>query len=680
MTAYNKRINGTVILSMLLLSMYYGCQAQHEADTVISRYRQYLFRTVHPAPADIATWISSLHEQQWADINYLDTERANWQTSRHLERIRQLAIAWQSPGSPYYHDNAVKQVIDSALDHWLTRRYKNSNWWHNEIGVPQYMRDIMVLLYDTLTPDRFRQSLEVLRQHRVLGNGNGANLIWSADLGFHYGALTHDNQMMERCRDLMVNEIVISTGEGLQPDYSFHQHGSRLQTYQYGKAFLWENVHLAWQLRGTPWAFPAEKIAVLKNFIFEGWQWMARGINTVPGTIDRSVTREHSLHSADLRALIPLLQDLCPEDVAALRELEERQNGEGSLTGLRHYPYSDFTAYHRPDFSFFLKTISDRTLPSESANNENIKGNLLNNGDAYIVRDGQEYFDLMPVWDWQLLPGVTIFKEGSIPGRLSFAGNVSNGTSGLTAMDYALKDSSQQKGISMHKVWAMHGDRIVCLMSDMRTANVQGDVVTALDQCRWQDEIAVNRPRHVVKEEGIQELRGVKWIHHASTAYIPLKKANIRLHAREATGTWRSINKSQSERTVTEKVFMPVMHHGKSLEGASAGYIIAYSPTVSKTRRLARKHDWEVLRNDKDCQAVSFKDGMLMAAFFSPSRVKTAYHDLAVDKPCLVLFDGNKLYISDALHTGEVVNVRWNGKVMNIEMPADGMPKAVTGH
>ena len=179
--------------------------------------------------------------------------------------------------------------------------------------------------------------------------------------------------------------------------------------YQYGRAYLVESSRIAWQLRGTPLAFPDEKVSLLTDFVLNGWQWMARGINTVPGTMDRSSSRKDGLQSADMRFLIPFLIELQPEKAVELNRMAAVQNGKGSLNGFRYYPYSDFAVFHQPGFSYFLKTISNRTYATESINNENLKGRLLNSGDAYLIRDGQEYFNLMPMWDWTALPGVTTF-------------------------------------------------------------------------------------------------------------------------------------------------------------------------------------------------------------------------------------------------------------------------------
>jgi hypothetical protein len=91
-----------------------------------------------------------------------------------------LLLLFQLPTpSSLYQDASVKTAIDGALGHWLEKRYQNPNWWHNAIGIPRLMQDIIVLLRRDLTREQFEQAMEVLGQHKV--RGTGANLVWSAD-------------------------------------------------------------------------------------------------------------------------------------------------------------------------------------------------------------------------------------------------------------------------------------------------------------------------------------------------------------------------------------------------------------------------------------------------------------------------------------------------------------------
>ena len=610
-----------------------------QADSILARYKKYLLAGERP-DIDSTARVVALYDpvRQWPDIDYGDQQRANWQPWTHLKRTRDIALEWSDPRSGHYHDSTWWLVINQALDHWLQRRYHNPNWWHNEIGVPQCMRDILVLVGDQLSAARMKGALEVMKQLRVQAPGVGANLVWSADLGLHYGALTGDEALVRRCADLLIGELHITTGDGIQPDYSFHQHAARLQMYQYGAAYLEANVRLAWQLRGTPWAFPEIKIRLLADFVLEGWQWMCRGVNTVPGTIDRSVSRINALHSADLRGTIPYLCAIDPAQAEAFCALAARQSGEGEpLRGFRCYPYSDFAVWQGAPFSFFVKTLSDRTLTAESINGENLKGRWMNSGDAYIIRNGKEYFNLMPVWDWDRLPGITSFPGAQRVIRHSFTGSVTDSVSGLTVMDYEIKGRPGHS-LRARKYWACHDGIVICLIA----GSAPDSAFTVLDQCRKQGDV----------------VKGDRWVWHSGLDYIILGRDKLSVSEREASGSWQSINQSLPATPVKDSVFMPVVYHRGG--AISSGYVITACPP-GEAGALVKNPLWKVLRNDTTCQAVRFADGVTLCAFWRPGVLKAGHgKKLQADKPCLMLLSGDKVYVSHPGQTtvGDQITVR----------------------
>jgi len=663
-------MNKFFVLIVFQLLLCFSARAS--ADTLLSRYSNYLFRTSILVPKTTLHWVETLNSNgQWPDIDYTDKEPAGWKTSIHLVRLRDLALVWVNPQSPDYHNQLIWQKINLALDHWSAKRYKSTNWWHNEIGVPRLMRDIIILLRYDLDPDRLKKALVVMSQLRIHDDYLGGNLIWCADLGLHYGALTGDEKLMDHCRQLIIKEIKIGTGEGIQPDYSFHQHGKRLQQYQYGKAFVVESLRMAWQMRSTSMALPNETVTILTDFILNGWQWMARGIHTVPGTMDRSSSRKGELKSPDLRSLIPLIIELQPEKTSVFKQMNAVQHGKGTLIGYRDFPYSDFTAYQRPEFSFFLKTISNRTLPTESINNENLKGKLFNSGDAYLIKNGQEYFDLMPVWDWTALPGVTTFKNADQIERKAFVGSLNDHIDGFTAMDYVLKDKAGKQILSARKFWACHKNMVISLIADLKAENITDQVYTALDQSRWQDDVTVNTLNNVL-DSGSNKIDEVKWIHHAGFAYIPLKSASFDIHLSRISGSWTTINASETKEQVNEKVYTPIMLHNLNAEH-STGYVLAPSKSAKLTQQLAKKPTWKVIKNDKDGQAVSFKGGLTMVAFYSATKLETAKNmQLQVDQPCLVMIKDGHLYASDPSHQGITATITFNDQVFSVALPKDG--------
>ena len=660
-------------IAILVVSLAFDRRATaRPIDSVLDRYREFLFQSFDVPEGRIISLVKDIGtDGRWADIDYRDEARADWKVLNHLKRVDTLSIVWSDPSSEFYHQADVWRTISLSLNDWLRHKYQNPNWWHNQIGVPQVMRDILVLLRGSLSPGAFDTAMTVMGQLKVQGTGAGANLIWSADLGFHYGALRGDTVLMDRCRTLILREIHISTGEGIQPDYSFHQHGARLQMYQYGKAFLFSNIRLAWELAGSPWAFPDAKVKLLTDFLFKGWQWMARGINTVPGTMDRSATRIGELRSPDLRMLLPMILELDPEDAASIKALNQDQNGKGSLSGFKYYPYSDFAAYQTHNFSFFLKTISTRTLPSEvGLNSENLKGALLNSGDGYLIRNGNEYYNIVPLWNWNRLPGITTFNDAKSIKRKAFVGAVSDGFAGLNAMDYRIENNAHDRWISAHKIWACYDNLVIALVAGVDIHGISDSIYTVMEQSWLQGPVTIYPGGRLGL--GVHVINGLRSVTHAGFAYIPITPKPVMVSLLQKEGTWASINASESDSLIRGKIFTAQFLYGDQAIDISGGYVLAYTGSARKTRKLLRRHPWRVLRNDTACQAVRFSDGAMMAAFFSAGSLHEERFDFGTDRPCLAFFRGHKLYLSDPTHVGGEWRISLNGRLRSVTLPRDG--------
>jgi chondroitin AC lyase len=637
-------------------------------SVILDRYKSFLLAADRSPLDSVKLWMNGLTpDNQWSDINYNSPLPGMWPTIQHLNRVRQLAINWADAKSPYYHQDAIWNAISRAATHWLIKRYQNPNWWQNQIGVPQYWRDIIVLTRSKLSKEQLKGALEILEQYQL--KGTGANLVWSADLALHDAALTQNEELLKKSSTLIANEIRVSTGDGIQPDNSYHQHGARLQTYHYGGSFTKDNIRLAWQLQGTPWAFPQHKIDVITSFVLNGWQWMARGVTTVPGTIDRAIARRGFLRNADLQKYLPYLIQLNPGESKALNAmLKAQETNTQPLAGFRHYPYSDFSAYQQSAFSFFLKTISTRTEVAERINGENMKGRFMDFGDSYLIKTGTEYTDLMPVWDWTKLPGQTNFTGADSITRKPFGGGVTNGDYGAAAME--VSSANAQGRFSAAKFWACYKNVMVCLVADAALNNGNAQIYTALNQSRWQGAVTVNRPGNVLKQ-GKQQLNNVQWMHHAGFVYIPAAPANIDLLLDTVSGKWSAINASESKAVVTEKVFMPVIYQQNN---SSLAYAVAYAQTPGDAQSIAAKPIWRVVSNTKACQAVLFDKTVFMAAFTQPGRVNYgSSKKISVDGQCLLLFDKDKIYASDPLHKGGNLNITISGKRYHINLPKDGL-------
>ena len=123
-----------------------------------------------------------------------------------------------------------------ALPHWTQNDYINPNWWYMQIGVPQVMAPILILMGETVPPELKEQTIQ-----RVLGRSKmgmtGQNKVWLAEIAFMKGVLANDPDLMAQAQSQIFSELHVTTQEGVQPDYSFHQHGPQQQWGNYGGAF-----------------------------------------------------------------------------------------------------------------------------------------------------------------------------------------------------------------------------------------------------------------------------------------------------------------------------------------------------------------------------------------------------------------------------------------------------------
>ena len=55
----------------------------------------------------------------WPDIDYPSKTRGYWSPRFHLERMLQIARAYQNPETEYYQKPEVSKKIHAALNYWL---------------------------------------------------------------------------------------------------------------------------------------------------------------------------------------------------------------------------------------------------------------------------------------------------------------------------------------------------------------------------------------------------------------------------------------------------------------------------------------------------------------------------------------------------------------------------------
>ncbi|MGY0041160.1 polysaccharide lyase family 8 super-sandwich domain-containing protein [Pedobacter sp. NJ-S-72] len=156
---------------------------------------------------------------------------------------------------------------------------------------------------------------------------------------------------------------------------------------------------------------PPEQLSILITYIRDTFFKTIRGSFFDFNVRGRGISRKDSLKGS-FTGLIAKVKVLSPENEAYWLAVEKRMShtevpSYGISAGNRQYWKSGYTLHTRPGYTFSVQAASSRTLRTERGNNENVLGKFLADGATNIQVRGDEYVNVMPVWEWDKIPGVT---------------------------------------------------------------------------------------------------------------------------------------------------------------------------------------------------------------------------------------------------------------------------------
>ena len=575
----------------------------------------------------------------WPEIDYQDQRRSAWRTPRHLGNVFLLARAYRSPRSKLRQSSELYSALQASLEYWLAHDFKNPNWWWNEIGVPRGLAPILLLIGDELSDQQRKKGLEILGRAKI--GMTGQNLVWVTEITALRGILEQDPELVAKAYRRVAEEISVGTGEGIQPDFSFHQHGPCLYSHGYGAVFVVDCTRIATQVAGTAVALPPEKISLLSSMLLDGSQWMARGSSTDFGAEGREITRRGQT-AGHLAAAAGNMLKLPTGREEELRALAARASDEPAppLEGNRHFWRSDIMTHHREAYYTSARMFSSRLANTDSpCNSEGLVSHHLADGCNIVLRTGREYRDIFPVWDWQKIPGTTVEQKPKLTGsprsqgKQSFVGGVSDGTYGMAAFDLA------REAFSARKSWFFFDREYVCLGAGI-TCGSDNRVVTTVNQCILEGDVLIAGPSPGRKlDRGVHSLENPPWIWHDQVGYVFLQPTRIGLRNEMQRGSRWEINHQYPKDEVGHDVFTAWINHGVGPRDDSYAYLVV--PDVDRTsiESWATKSSLEIVANQPTLQAVRH-NGLKIAgaAFYQPANVAIGPGlTLSLDTPCLVL-------------------------------------------
>ncbi|KAK6498334.1 hypothetical protein TWF481_010925 [Arthrobotrys musiformis] len=393
-------------------------------------------------------------------------------------RLLALSISWYTPGTQQYQQPEVLEKILHgvdvvyekffvAMDEDIKRCIRTrENWWNIQIGAPQNLADIGVLVYPHLRPQR-RQELGA-KIVELVGNPfipslKGGNRSWVARILIIAGIFTDNATTINtgiRClsadggsdnvrKNTLFGYIRPGDGEGLYKDGSLISHDVYPYAGGYGLIMLGSVARLLNLLNSdeSPEEFKIKdgKVGIIyesieRNFLPVVWQGIVfehvrgRGIarregpgwdnghvlihaTTLltlgsPASITPHLSSYVRLWQSSNPGNIYLKSDL--SQIAALRTILSNPSfpTASSPRGCFATPMQEHFAYHSADdnWCFTLSLSSTRIGRAETLNNENLRSWYQGDGMTYLYTSTHKtHFadDYWPTMDALHCPGVT---------------------------------------------------------------------------------------------------------------------------------------------------------------------------------------------------------------------------------------------------------------------------------
>lgn len=597
-------------------------------ESIRKRFKDLIFKTDIPSRHDAEELYSTLSKGDipgtyfWRDIDYSVAFPSDWPASLHPLRILTILRGY---GEKKLSDKEFLEKIVGALKYWSEKDFINSNWWYNEIGIPQKFGYIGILLYD-VADEETKAFLEKMcgRGSKTnlpgplsppdwSGRWTGANLIWTAKITAIYALLKNDADCLRLASDLASGEIAVGAAEGIQKDGSFFQHGPLLYSGGYGRSFAYDIATLSYIFDGTPYQFTREKLDIFLTHILDGVRKM-----TVRGYLDwqctgREYVRPGKVAAWTLKNAVRLMTKTA--DMPRAEEISAYYKelcGEASPDGTKYFDVARFLSHRFGGIYVGARFTANHLRSAEICNSENCLGKNLSYGTSTcIMKRGDEYYDIAPVWNYSRIPGTTSRTETDEELKNTPEWDLPKNDRDESVRDILLSDGGQNKGRAVIFEHCLH-DGVEALCADFAFEGGYLRLGTGIRDTTGKNEALVTT---IDQRKIFGEMFEADFAFYIDgICYMSLDGKDIVDREEKVVGSWTRNNPFHPDSSeVTEELLTLEIHH-KAGEESSYAYLICEEDNEPEV---------EVLRNDRKAQGIRLPDGGIMAVIYE----KTALED-----------------------------------------------------
>ena len=605
----------------------------------------------------------------WPGIDYVDTSRIAFQHSTHLNNMIQMALAYKKEGSGLKGDKQLKNAIDASLGFWLKNDFLCENWWNNQVGTPTVMITLLYILDEDLKQDVIDKMVTIAERANIDAPGArpGGDRIKIAGLFAKTMLFQRKEKEFEDILKVIegemkfhhpddakkiLNKNYYQAGKGLRNDYSFHHRPDNVNnTTTYGLDYLSYYIEFAHLVNDTKYRFSEKPLQLATDYFLEGvCKQMVYGRSVDPGVMNRENSRRGRSNIASI-SIPERLLEISDYRKSELENIIHARKSEPFTpeSYAKFFWNTEHFAFQRPTYYTSVRMFSTRNRNMEEAHNsEGITNHYRADGANYLSMDGNEYYNIAPVYNFRKIPGTTVVQVDTMPterqvqksGLTDFVGGVTDGMYGAVAFDF----KSPHNPLSAKKSWFFFDDFHVCLGAAINSTD-KFPVATTLNQCFLQSDVYVSDGKNNhIENEGERLVNDAKWIFHNNVGYVFPKSQKIGLSNKTELGNWARTSRqtTTSKENIEEKIFSLWIDHGIKPVNSKYEYIVVPATTIENVEKFNTNQPVTIISNTEKLQAVKSKN-IAYFVLYEPGAFNISGDiKMSADKPCMVMVKYNE--------------------------------------
>ena len=518
-------------------------------------------------------------ESLWSEFDS-STSSSSYVT-KSFEKILMMAKAYETKGTTLYQNAGLLKDIVSALDFMNEKVYREgiyfANWWDWQIGAPQKLNDILIIMRNNLTDEQIKKQTDAsswyVENARDQWRGNttvpeviretiGANRTDMVKVVAVRSMITKEgDKLLEASKDILQELEYVTKSDGFYTDGSIVQHESIAYTGTYGAILLSGIGETVYMLDDSEWAIDMTKLDNMYNVVtdsFEPLMYNGLMMDMVSG---RSISRFRSSDAGHgtgvIKSMVKYYSRFAPEPyksdflsmikgwlvnndeydfIANTADYEFKMLAKSivndksikvkeELEGIFNFANMDRVVYRDDDFGFGLSMYSDRISNYESINGEHLKGFHTADGMTYLYNGdlGQYSGNYWATVDPYRLSGTTVdsmkLKDSAAHKKkspASFVGGSSiDNEYGAFAMQLDKSNDAIGQDLKAKKSYFMIDEQIVCLGTDI--SSTTGTNIETIVENRKISESGREKitvdNKNSVKKIGDSLNEEVSWVH-----------------------------------------------------------------------------------------------------------------------------------------------------------------------